>query len=70
MWRDIPYNSRCAQSIAGSLSYCPPTMLTLLRTAAELDSRLIDEVVLVDDASTDHTSAVARKLGLEPEGQR
>ena len=39
---------------------------TLSRTVAELDFDVIDEVVLVDDASTDETVALARDLGLEP----
>ena len=39
---------------------------TLARTLAELDRSVIDEVVLVDDASTDRTVEVAHKLGLEP----
>jgi len=39
---------------------------TLSRTVAELDGEVIDEIVLVDDASTDHTVTLARELGLEP----
>jgi glycosyltransferase involved in cell wall biosynthesis len=39
---------------------------TLARTLAELDLKIVDEVVLVDDASSDQTIAVARNLGLEP----
>jgi glycosyltransferase involved in cell wall biosynthesis len=39
---------------------------TLARTVAELDTDVIDEIVLVDDCSTDETVELARKLGLEP----
>jgi len=39
---------------------------TLSRTVAELDREIIDEVVLVDDASGDETVPLARKLGLKP----
>jgi glycosyltransferase involved in cell wall biosynthesis len=39
---------------------------TLARTVAELDRGLVDEVVLVDDASTDETVSLARGLGLKP----
>jgi glycosyltransferase involved in cell wall biosynthesis len=40
--------------------------VTLSRTVAELDQDVIDEIVLVDDASTDQTVNLARELGLEP----
>jgi glycosyltransferase involved in cell wall biosynthesis len=39
---------------------------TLARTLAELDQEVIDDIVLVDDASTDQTVTLARSLGLEP----
>src|SRR5579871_1671428 len=39
---------------------------TLARTVAELDREVVDEIVLVDDASTDETVSRARELGLEP----
>ena len=40
--------------------------VTLSRTVAELDRDVIDEIVLVDDASSDRTVSLARDLGLEP----
>jgi glycosyltransferase involved in cell wall biosynthesis len=40
--------------------------VTLGRTVAEIDRTIVDDVLIVDDASTDETVAVARKLGLEP----
>jgi len=39
---------------------------TLSRTVAELDLEVVDEVVLVDDNSTDQTIAMAQQLGLDP----
>jgi glycosyltransferase involved in cell wall biosynthesis len=39
---------------------------TLARSVSELDREIVDEVVLVDDASTDETVSLARGLGLEP----
>jgi glycosyltransferase involved in cell wall biosynthesis len=39
---------------------------TLLRTVAELDRDIIDDVVLVDDASSDQTVPLARQIGLAP----
>ncbi len=39
---------------------------TLERTLSELDRRIVDDVLLVDDASRDDTVEVARRLGLEP----
>jgi glycosyltransferase involved in cell wall biosynthesis len=38
--------------------------LTLRRTVHEIDSSVVDSVLLVDDASADDTLAVARSLGL------
>jgi glycosyltransferase involved in cell wall biosynthesis len=43
---------------------------TLSRTVAELDTDVIDEIVLVDDCSTDETVRLARDLGLEPISHR
>jgi glycosyltransferase involved in cell wall biosynthesis len=40
--------------------------VTLSRTVAELDREVIDDLVLVDDASRDGTVPLARKLGLMP----
>ena len=37
---------------------------TLRRTAVEIDRTLIDDVIVVDDASKDDTRSVARELGL------
>ncbi len=37
---------------------------TLRRTVDELDRNVVDDVILVDDASTDNTMTVARELGL------
>ena len=37
---------------------------TLEATTNEISSNLVDDIILVDDASTDQTVAVARKLGL------
>ena len=39
---------------------------TLSRTMSELDREILDEVVIVDDASRDGTVPLARKLGLMP----
>jgi glycosyltransferase involved in cell wall biosynthesis len=39
---------------------------TLEKTYREIPHDIVDEVVLVDDASTDATVAVGRRLGLEP----
>ena len=37
---------------------------TLLKTYAEIDRSLVDEIILVDDASVDRTVAIAQELGL------
>jgi glycosyltransferase involved in cell wall biosynthesis len=37
---------------------------TLRQTASEIDRSVVDDVILVDDASPDRTVAVARELGL------
>ena len=37
---------------------------TLVRTVSEIDREVVDEILLVDDASTDGTPAVARRLDL------
>ena len=37
---------------------------TLRRTVAEIDRALVDDIILVDDQSRDHTVEVARELGL------
>lgn len=39
---------------------------TLARTMAELDHEVVDDVLLVDDASTDGTVTLAQQLGLDP----
>ena len=38
---------------------------TLVRTLDEMPMDIVDEVILVDDASADNTAALARKLGLQ-----
>lgn len=37
---------------------------TLERTIAELDRSVVDEVILVDDASSDETREIARRIGI------
>ncbi len=39
---------------------------TLERTLAEVDRRIVDDIIVVDDASHDGTADVARRLGLRP----
>jgi glycosyltransferase involved in cell wall biosynthesis len=39
--------------------------LTLERTLDEIDRGLVDDIVLVDDASQDETAELARRLGIE-----
>jgi len=39
--------------------------LTLERTLDEIDRALVDDIVLVDDASQDDTAALAQRLGIE-----
>ena len=39
---------------------------TLSRTVAEIDRSIVDDLVLVDDASTDRTVPLAQDLGLDP----
>jgi glycosyltransferase involved in cell wall biosynthesis len=39
--------------------------LTLRRTVAEIDRSVVDEILVVDDASTDDTVEEAQRLGLE-----
>ncbi len=40
--------------------------ITLRQTLAEIDRSVVDDVLIVDDASTDDTVNVAKVLGLEP----
>jgi glycosyltransferase involved in cell wall biosynthesis len=40
--------------------------VTLARTVAEIDRTIVDEVLMVDDASSDDSVQVAKDLGLEP----
>jgi len=37
---------------------------TLERTVSEIDKTIVDDIVLVDDASSDETVSIARRLGL------
>ncbi len=37
---------------------------TLARTVAEIDRKIVDDLILTDDASTDGTAALAQSLGL------
>lgn len=38
---------------------------TLRQTFSEVDSDFVDDVILVDDASSDHTAALAKELGIK-----
>lgn len=38
---------------------------TLAATLAEIDRSIVDEIILVDDASQDHTVEIARQLGIQ-----
>ncbi len=40
--------------------------VTLAQTLREIDRSVVDDVLIVDDASTDGTVSMARSLGLEP----
>jgi glycosyltransferase involved in cell wall biosynthesis len=40
--------------------------VTLARTLREIDRTVIDDILIVDDASTDRTVSVAKNLGLQP----
>ena len=37
---------------------------TLHRTYSEIPQEIVDEVILVDDASRDHTATVSKELGI------
>lgn len=39
--------------------------LTIERTYSEIPFDIVDDVVLVDDASKDHTSEVGKRLGIQ-----